>query len=47
MDNERADFDGLWKDAIERFLPQLLLRVLPELYNDADFSVKPELFALS
>ena len=39
---ERADFDGLWKEAIERFLPELLLRTLPELYNDADFSIKPE-----
>lgn len=39
---ERADFDGLWKEAIERFLHQLLMRTLPALYNDADFSVPPE-----
>lgn len=39
---ERADYDGLWKDAIERFLPRLLERVLPDLYTDVDFSVKPE-----
>lgn len=39
---DRADYDGLWKDAIERFLPQLLKRVLPDLYDDIDFSVKPE-----
>lgn len=39
---ERADYDGLWKDAIERFLPQLIKRVLPDLYDDIDFSVKPE-----
>ncbi len=39
---ERADYDGLWKDAIERFLPRLLERVLPDLYADVDFSVKPE-----
>ena len=30
------------EDAIERFLPQLLERVLPDLYADIDFSVKPE-----
>ena len=41
-EKERADYDGLWKDAIERFLPQLLERVLPDLYADIDFSVKPE-----
>ena len=41
-EKERADYDGLWKDAIERFLPQLLKRVLPDLYADIDFSVKPE-----
>lgn len=40
--NERADFDGLWKEAVERFLPQLLRRTLPSLYNDADFSIPPE-----
>ena len=39
---ERADYDGLWKDAIERFLPKLLERVLPDLYADIDFSVAPE-----
>ena len=39
---ERADYDGMWKDAIERFLPRLLERVLPDLYADVDFSIKPE-----
>ena len=39
---ERADFDGLWKEAVERFLPQLLQRTLPKLYKDVDFSVPPE-----
>ncbi len=41
-DDERADFDGIWKEAIERFLPELLQRTLPELYHDADFSIPPE-----
>ena len=40
--DERSDFDGLWKEAIERFLPELLMRTLPELYKDIDFSIKPE-----
>ena len=40
--SERADFDGLWKDAIQRFLPQLIKRTLPELYDDVDFSREPE-----
>ena len=39
---ERADYDGMWKDAIERFLPRLLERVLPDLYADVDFSIRPE-----
>ena len=41
-ESERADFDGLWKDAIKRFLPQLIMRTLPDLYNDVDFSQEPE-----
>ena len=40
--SERADFDGLWKDAIQRFFPQLIQRTLPELYDDVDFSREPE-----
>ena len=40
--SERADFDGLWKDAIKRFLPQLIERTLPALYHDVDFSREPE-----
>ena len=40
--SERADFDGLWKDAIKRFLPQLIERTLPALYQDVDFSREPE-----
>ena len=40
--SERADFDGLWKDAIKRFLPQLIERTLPALYRDVDFSREPE-----
>ena len=41
-ESERADFDGLWKDAIKRFLPQLIMRTLPNLYDDVDFSREPE-----
>ena len=36
-----TDKDGIWKDAISIFLPQLLKRMMPELYNDVDFSQKP------
>ena len=39
--SERSDFDGLWKDAIKRFLPQLIERTLPALYRDVDFSREP------
>ena len=41
-ESERADFDGLWKDAIKRFLPQLIMRTLPDLYYDVDFTREPE-----
>ena len=41
-ESERADFDGLWKDAIKRFLPQLIMRTLPDLYGDVDFSQEAE-----
>ena len=36
-----VDKDGIWKDATRNFLPQLLKCMIPELYNDADFSQKP------
>ena len=42
LQSERADFDGLWKDAIKRFFPQLIERTLPNLYDDVDFSREPE-----
>ena len=40
--SERANFDGLWKDAIKRFFPQLIKCTLPELYDDVDCSREPE-----
>ena len=33
-----VDKDGIWKDAIEQYLSLLLKRMMPELYNDIDFS---------
>ena len=36
--SERADFDGLWKDTIKHFLPQLIERTLHVLYLDVNFS---------
>lgn len=33
-----VDKDGIWKDAVEQYLPLLLKRMMPELYEDADFS---------
>ena len=36
-----VDKDGIWKDAVSNFLPQLLKRMIPELYNDVDFSQEP------
>ena len=36
-----VDYDGFWKDLIERFCYQLLKRAVPELYEKADISKKP------
>ena len=33
-----VDKDGIWKDAIRQYLPLLLKRMMPELYEDVDFS---------
>ena len=33
-----VDKDGIWKDAITQYLPLLLKRMMPELYEDVDFS---------
>lgn len=30
--------DGIWKDAVEQYLPLILKRMMPELYDDVDFS---------
>ena len=35
---EVVDKDGIWKDALKRYLPLLLKRTMPELHNDVDFS---------
>jgi hypothetical protein len=39
--NYRFDADSFWKDIIDRFFYNLLKRAQPELYNEADVSVKP------
>ena len=33
-----VDKDGIWKDAVEQYLPLLLKRMMPELYKDVNFS---------
>ena len=33
-----VDKDSIWKDAIKQYLPLLLKRMMPELYEDVDFS---------
>ena len=38
---DRFDFDGFWKDLIERFWRELLKSVLPTLYAVADLSKEP------
>ena len=38
---EYFDYDGFWKDLIERFFGPFLSRALPELYVDADLSQEP------
>ena len=38
---ERFDFDGFWKDLIERFWRELLKSVLPTLYAVADLAKEP------
>jgi predicted transposase/invertase (TIGR01784 family) len=40
-DKKNFDYDGFWKDLIERFFYPLLKRALPELYEEADKSVAP------
>jgi hypothetical protein len=35
------DYDGFWKDLIDKFFYYLLQRVLPELYEAADKEIKP------
>jgi len=39
---EHFDYDGFWKDLIERFFGPFLARALPELYADADLSQEPK-----
>ncbi|GHV38957.1 hypothetical protein FACS1894187_18370 [Synergistales bacterium] len=38
---ERFDYDGFWKDLIDRFFYSLLKRAIPELYEAADRETKP------
>ena len=33
-----VDKDEIWKDAVEQYLPLLLKRMMPEVYEDVDFS---------
>lgn len=33
-----TDKDSIWKDAIMQYLPLLLKRIMPELYDDVDFT---------
>lgn len=40
-DGERFDYDGFWKDLIERFFYPLLKRAMPELYEEADRTKPP------
>ena len=35
---EAVDKDGIWKDAVKQNLPLLLKRMIPDLYEDVDFS---------
>ena len=35
---EAVDKDGIWKDALKRYLLLLLKRTMPQLYKDVDFS---------
>ena len=39
---DRFDFDGFWKDLIERFWRELLKSLLPTLYEVADLTKEPE-----
>jgi predicted transposase/invertase (TIGR01784 family) len=38
---KRFDYDGFWKDFVERFFYPLLKRALPELYDCADRDTRP------
>jgi hypothetical protein len=35
------DYDGLWKDILDKFFYPLLKRALPELYEKADKTKRP------
>ena len=39
---ERADRDGFWKEAIERFLEYLIMLISPALHERVDWTKKPE-----
>jgi hypothetical protein len=39
--NERFDHDGMWKGLVDRFFYSLLLRAIPDLYEDADIEHEP------
>ena len=42
-ETERSDFDGFWKELINRFFYQLLKRAVPELYEKVDITKKHRL----
>ena len=35
---ETVDKDGIWKDAVKQYLPSMLKRMMPKLYEDIDFT---------
>jgi hypothetical protein len=39
---DRYDYDGFWKDLIDKFFYYLLKRTIPELCRDADRNTKPK-----
>jgi len=43
IEAERSDFDGFWKDLIDRFFYPLLKRAVPELYKKVDIKKKHRL----
>jgi hypothetical protein len=40
--DQDSDYDGAWKEALRRHLPEFLAKFFPELYDLVDWTAEPE-----